>query len=234
MPPKEPSVLIVEDDPDVLHMIQEILEQKGFHVFTAADGESAIGAVGKINPAVVLLDLMLPGMDGFEVCERIRKFSEVPIIIVSAKVEDEDKVKGLESGADDYLTKPFSASELVARIRAALRRPTLKKEGAQTTYRVEDLVIDFARRRVTVGGRVIPVTTIEYKLISHLALNAGRVVPADELLETIWGKDAAGNYHLLQVNVARLRVKLGEEKGNRKYIRTEHGTGYLMVKEPEA
>jgi len=234
MSSKEPAVLVVEDDPDVLHMLQDFLDQKGYRVLTAVDGESAIDAVSKGNPDAVLLDIMLPGMDGFEVCERIRKFSEVPIIMVTAKVEDEDKVKGLELGADDYLTKPFSSSELAARIKAALRRPAMRKEGAQTLFRCEDLMVDFARRRVTVGGEQVPLTTIEYKLISHLAQNAGRVVTADELLETVWDKDAMGNYHLLQVNIARLRIKLGEEKGARKYILTEHGTGYLMVKEPEA
>jgi DNA-binding response OmpR family regulator len=169
-------------------------------------------------------------MDGYTVCERIREFSQVPIIMVTAKGNDEETVKGLDAGADDYVTKPFSSKELAARVKAALRRTTLWDEHPEPAFSSNDLVIDFARHRVTVGSQEVNLTAIEYKLLSYLARNASRILTPDQILVTVWGEEYAGETHLLQVSIARLRQKLGDNARNPRYILTRPGIGYMMVK----
>jgi DNA-binding response OmpR family regulator len=212
-PSRKASVLVVDDDFRILRMIRRILELEGYQVLKASNGEVALQVFDKETPELVLLDIMMPGMDGYTVCQRIREFSPVPIIMVTAKGNDEEKVKGLDAGADDYVTKPFAAKELVARVRAVLRRTTLWEEYPEFTahphdFKIDDLIIDFARHRVTVRDREVKLNATEYRLLSYLVRNAGRPVTLDQVLQAVWGREYAGEHHLLKVNVTRLQKKL--------------------------
>ncbi len=234
MPPRKASVLVVDDDVHILRMIQRILKLEGYRVLIAGDGESALNLFDDETPDLVLLDIILPGMDGYAVCKRIREFSEIPIIMITARDDDEEKVKGLNAGADDYVTKPFSARELAARVRAVLRRTKLWDEKLEPVFRSHNLVIDFCRHRVTLGGQEVNLTATEYRLLSYLAHNAGRIVTPDQILEEVWGEEYIGESHLLQVNIARLRHKLKGDIRNPKYIQTRPGIGYMIIKQDEA
>ena len=224
------SVLVVDDDVRVLRMVQHILELEGYRVLTASDGKTALGILSEEAPDMVLLDIMLPDIDGYVLCQRIREFSLVPIIMVTAKGNDEEKVAGLEAGADDYVSKPFSARELVARVRAILRRSKLWDESPTPVFRFHDLVIDFAGHRIIQDSQEVQLSAIEYRLLSYLARNAGRVLTPDQILEKVWGSEYDGEAHLLQVNMARLRQKLGDGARNPRYILTRPGIGYMMMK----
>lgn len=231
MPSRKTSVLVVDDDIRVLRMLQRMLELEGYRVLTASDGEVALNLLlDEETPDLVLLDIMMPDMDGYTVCRHIREFSQVPIIMVTAKGNDEEKIQGLNAGTDDYVTKPFSASELAARVRAVLRRAKLRDELTEPAFYFHDLVIDFTRHRVSLHGQDINLTATEYKLLSYLARNADRVLTPDQILETVWGEQYGGDTHLLQVNVARLRQKLGDNAKNSTYILTRAGIGYMIVK----
>ena len=230
MPSGKKSVLVVDDDARILRMMQHILGLEGYRVFMADSGEAALEVFGGETPELVLLDIMMPDMDGYTVCQRIREFSLIPIIMVTAKGNDEEKVRGLDAGADDYITKPFSAQELVARVRAVLRRTKLWNGHAEPAFCSGDLVIDFARCRVRLGGREVSLTATEHRLLSCLAQNAARVVTPDQILEKVWGEEYVGETHLLQVHMARLRQKLGDDARNPRYILTRSGIGYMMVK----
>ena len=225
------SVLVVDDDIRILRMIQRILELEGYRALIASDGKTALEIFDEENPDLVLLDIMMPSMDGYSVCQRIREFSQVPIIIVTAKSKDEDKVCGLNIGADDYMTKPFSAKELAARVRSALRRAALMDDQTEPVFCSQDLVIDFTSHRVTKRGDEIHLTATEYKLLSYIARNTERIVLPDQILENVWGEKYLGETHLLQVTIARLRRKLGDDARNPNYIRTKPGMGYLMPKQ---
>lgn len=179
---------------------------------------------------MVLLDIMLPDMNGIDLCRRIREASKVPIIMVTAKGNDEEKIAGLDAGADDYMTKPFSAGELAARVRAVLRRTDLWAEKTEPVYQSGGLLLDFTRRRVTLEGREIDLTAKEYNLLFYLAHCTDRVVTPDQLLERVWGEAYIGETHLLQVHIARLRQKLGDDSRNPRYIQTKVGVGYTMAK----
>jgi len=231
MPSRKTSVLVVDDDIRVLRMMQGILELEGYRVLTASNGEAALNVLfDEEAPDLVLLDIMMPDMDGYTVCQHIREFSPVPIIMVTAKGNDEEKVQGLNAGADDYVTKPFSARELTARVRAVLRRTRLRDDATEPAFHFHDLIIDFAGHRVTLGSQEVNLTATEYKLLSYLAHNAGRVVTPDQILEAVWGEEYGGDTHLLQVNMARLRQKLGDEAKSSRYILTRPGIGYILVK----
>lgn len=223
------SVLVVDDDIAVLRLLKRILELEGIRVLTATGGEVALEVFEQETPDLVLLDIMMPDMDGFVVYQRIREFSQVPIIMVTAKGQDEEKVEGLNYGADDYLTKPFSAQELVARVKAVLRRTSLWDEYLEPTFYFYDLEIDFIRRMVRVRNREVNLTATEYRLLSYLARNAGRVVTTQQLLERVWGDEYSGENHILQVNIARIRQKLGDRAGRSRYIITRPGIGYVMA-----
>ena len=166
MSSKEASVLVVDDDSRILHMLQRILELEGYQVLTARSGDAALSMFDAQTPDLVLLDIIMPEMDGHTVCQRIREFSDIPIIMVSAKDNNEQKVQGLDAGADDYVTKPFSASELAARVRAVLRRTKLRDEQPEPVFCSHDLVLDFARHRVTLSGHEVNLTATEYRLLS--------------------------------------------------------------------
>jgi len=228
VPSRKASVLVVDDDVRILRMIRRILELEGYHVLKASNGEVALDVFCEENPDLVLLDIMMPGMDGYAVCRSLREFSQIPIIMVTAKCNEEETVQGLDAGADDYVTKPFSANELVARVRAVLRRSRLWDEMPKPAFRCNDIVIDFATHRVTLDSQEVNLTATEYKLLSYLARNANRVVTPDQILEKIWGEEYLGETHLLQVSMARLRRKLKDDTKNPRYILTKPGIGYMM------
>jgi DNA-binding response OmpR family regulator len=227
---KKALVLVVDDDIRMLRMIKRILDLEGFRVLVASSGEAALKTFEKESPDLVLLDIMMPDMDGYTVCQRLREFSSVPIIMVTAKGDDEEKVEGLDTGADDYITKPFSTNELAARVRAVLRRAQNQDNPPNAVLRCHDLVMDFASHRVMVADKEIELTSTEYKVLSYITRNAGRVVTPDQLLDKVWGEEYVGDQHLLQVNIARLRQKLGDDARNPTYILTRPGIGYMMPK----
>jgi DNA-binding response OmpR family regulator len=230
MPAKKPLVLIADDDIRMLRMMKRMLELEGFETIVCNNGESALKTFEKETPDLVLLDIMMPDIDGYTVCQRLREFSQVPIIMVTAKGDDKEKVTGLNLGADDYVTKPFSASELAARVRAVLRRIGSQERTAEAVFRNKDLVIDFCSHRVMVNDNELKLTSTEYKLLSYISLNAGRVITPDQLLHKVWGEEYIGAPHLLQVNIARLRKKLGDDARRPSYIVTRPGIGYIMSK----
>lgn len=231
MPSRKASVLVVDDDVRMLRLMQRTLELEGYRVLLASSGEATLKLLDEETPDLVLLDIMLPGMDGYSVCRRIREFSEIPVIMVTAKGNEEEKVEGLDAGADGYVTKPFSVSELAARVRAALRRSKLWDKRPEPAFHATDLVIDFAAHRVTRQGLEVNLTATEYRLLSYLVHNAGRLVTPDQILEKVWGEEYLSETHLLQVTIARLRQKLGEDARSRRYILTRPGIGYMMVRQ---
>jgi len=221
-------VLVVDDDTHILRMLQRMLELEGYQVLTASSGVAALDIFDEKTPELVLLDIMLPDIDGYTVCQNIHEFSQIPIIMITAKDSDEEKVQGLDAGADDYVTKPFSANELVARVRAVLRRTRLWDEHPEPAFSFQDLVIDFVRHRVTAGSQEVNLTATEYRLLAYLVHNAGRVLTPDQIIQAVWGEEYIGEAHLLQVNMARLRQKLKDDARNPKYILTKPGIGYMM------
>jgi DNA-binding response OmpR family regulator len=214
----------------MLRMMKRMLELENFETTTASNGEAALKVFEKEDPDLVLLDIMMPDMNGYTVCQHIREFSDVPIIMVTAMGNDKEKVEGLDTGADDYVTKPFSASELAARVRAILRRTGSRERQANSQFHYQDLIIDYASNRVTVKDEELICTSTEYRLLSYISQNAGRVVTPDQLLNKVWGEAYLGAPHLLQVNIARLRKKLGDDARNPTYILTRPGIGYIMPK----
>src|SRR3989441_2224223 len=214
MPAKKTTILAADDDPQLLRLITRNLQLEGYDVLAASDGQQALELIENNSPDLVLLDVMMPRMDGFTVCYRVREFSAVPIIIITARGQDQDKVRGLDLGADDYLTKPFSVDELLARVRAVLRRAQFTSSAnvpmseVHTTLAIGDLTIDYAQHMVMMAGHEIVLTPIEYRILAYLAQNAGRVVTQDLLLAHVWGEEYVGESHMLQVNVNRLRRKI--------------------------
>ncbi len=224
------TVLAVDDDVRILRLVQRLLELEGYRCLTATSGEAALDLLDEESPSLLLLDVMLPGMDGYAICRRIREFSRVPIIVVTARGNEEEKIEGFDAGADDYITKPFSTGEMVARVKAVLRRFRSWEEKTVPTFCCQDLTIDFARHVVTLGGKELTLTATEYRLLTHLAGNAGMVLTPDQILEKVWGEEYTGDTHLLQVNIGRLRQKLGDDTHNPRYILTKPGIGYTMGK----
>jgi DNA-binding response OmpR family regulator len=235
MPAKKTTILTADDDPQLLRLIARNLELEGYEVVVASDGKQALEQIEQKVPDLVLLDVMMPRMDGFTVCQRVREFSAVPIILVTARGQDQDKVRGLDLGADDYLTKPFSVDELLARVRAVLRRaqftPNEHTHAMRTT--IGDLTVDYGQHLVTIAGREIMLTPIEYSLLAYLAQNVGRVLTQDLLLEHVWGAEYVGEGHMLQVNINRLRHKLEPDPAHPHYILTKVGIGYVLAAQPE-
>ena len=230
MPTRKQAVLVIDDDIRILRMMQRTLELEGYRVAVATDGEAAINMLAEETPALVLLDVMLPGMDGYAVCQRIREFSRVPIIMVTAKGDEKERIEGLNIGADDYVPKPFSSSELVARVRAVLRRTGVWDECKEPAFYSGDLVIDPAQHKVILRGQELILTATEYKLLAYLVRNAGCIVTPDQILEKVWGEEYVGETHLLQVTMARLRRKLQDDAKSPRYISTRPGIGYMMLK----
>jgi len=221
-------ILAIDDEPRYLRVIAFNLEQEGFRVTSATSGEQGLALLEGIDPDLVILDVMLPGLDGFEVCRRIRELSSRPIIMLTAKGAEEDKIKGLRIGADDYVTKPFSAAELLARVDAVLRR-TQPQETRQPTLVLGDLCIDHLGKRVTVRGKEVRLSPTEYRLLVCLAGSAGVVLSRDELLEKVWGPSYRGEDEILRVALWRLRQKLEDDPASPRYILTRPGMGYLFA-----
>jgi DNA-binding response OmpR family regulator len=236
MPEKKTTILIVDDDLQLLQLVALNLELEGYDVLLASDGKQALTQIETHAPDLVLLDVMMPRMNGFAVCHRVREFSTVPIIIITAQGRSQDKVRGLDLGADDYLTKPLDMDELLARVRAVLRRAqlTADEHALHTTMTIGDLTIDFGQHLVLMADRKVVLTPTEYLLLAYLARNAGRIVPQDTLLERVWGKEYVGEHHMLQVNINRLRHKLEPDPAHPRYLLTEAGVGYLLATQPGA
>jgi DNA-binding response OmpR family regulator len=226
-------ILVVDDEPDVVEVIELTfsLQWSGSEVIAAADGESALKVFQAEQPDVVVLDVGLPGMSGFEVCRRLRAISEVPILMLTVRGEEMERLKGLELGADDYIVKPFSPLELVARTRAVLRRSQAAPLAVSSRIIVDgELTLDLDNREVILRGQSAKLTPTESRILSQLVANAGRVVTQKTLLARVWGWESDDDMLMLKVHIARLRQKLDDDAHNPRYIFTERGLGYRFVK----
>ncbi|MFQ6030485.1 MAG: response regulator transcription factor [Dehalococcoidia bacterium] len=222
-------VLSVDDDPQTLRYLRRCLDREGYQAIVTSDPSQVTGLVEMEQPDLVLLDLMLPGSSGFDLFEQIKEFSNVPVIFLTAVDRDEDAVHALTMGTCDYITKPFSPSELLARIAAALRRHSLRDESeVSQRFALDDLTIDFAARLVTVGGETIALSATEYRLLYELATHAGRVLTHDQILEKVWGAEYVGGIDVLRSFIRNLRRKLGDQAQHPHYIFTEPRVGYRM------
>jgi DNA-binding response OmpR family regulator len=223
------DILVVEDEEAIAEAVRARLESEGFNVRVVHDGPHAIRATADERPDLVVLDLMLPGMDGLEVCREIQKADWVPVLMLTARTEETDKVAGFAVGADDYLTKPFSLRELTARVKAILRRmERIRDMSATEPVMRMDLTVDPARRRVVKGPDEVPLTPLEFEILLTLARTPGVVFSRDQLMDRVWGyRDYAGG-RVVDSHVARIRRKLGDEAGEPRYIRTVHGVGYAF------
>jgi DNA-binding response OmpR family regulator len=228
------KILVVDDEDRYVRLMEANLLSEGYEVIEATNGQAAVALVDEQRPDLVLLDIMMPGLNGFQACERIREFSSVPIIMVTAKGEEMDRVKGLDVGADDYIVKPYSATELLARVRAVLRRSELSKSNfQQTEFLHRGLRVDFARAEVFKGDKMIYLSATEYRLLLQFAHNVGRVLNSDELLENVWGPEYRDDKEILWVSISRLRQKLEDDHKNPKHILTRPGLGYFMPRVEE-
>lgn len=224
------QILVVDDEPRMIDFIRMNLDLEGFHVLDAQNGVEALDVVRKHIPDLIILDVMMPKLDGFETLRMLREFSNVPVIMLTAKGEEEDKVRGLELGADDYVTKPFGARELVSRVKAVLRRVTSPVEPQEAVLEIDDrLSVDFNRREAIVAGERIKLRPTEYRLLYHLIENAGWTVPHEQLLAKVWGYEYRDEVHYVRLYVNYLREKIEEDPANPKYILTERGIGYRFV-----
>ena len=223
-------ILVVDDEERMVRFIHLNLEHDGFRVIEAYNGNQAINKARSDLPDLVLLDVMMPDLDGFEVLRVLREVSSVPVIMLTAKGEEEDRVRGLELGADDYITKPFSPRELVSRVRAVLRRTEMATATTHGLIQVDDrLKIDFDRREVWVEDKLVKLRPTEYRLLYHLVQNAGWVITHDQLLAKVWGYEYRDEPHYVRLYINYLRKKLEEDPANPKYILTERGIGYRFV-----
>jgi len=229
-PEEKRLILVVDDEPRMRKFMRMNLELEGFHVAEAANGLEALEKVREDLPDLVVLDVMMPEMDGFEALEHIREISSAPVIMLTVKADEGDKVRGLELGADDYVTKPFSPRELMSRIRAVLRRVEVPTPTQGELVRVDDyLQIDFNRREVIVGGERIKLRPTEYRLLYHLVNNAGWTLTHETLLSKVWGQAYRDETHYLRLYIAYLRQKIEPDSSNPRYILTERGLGYRFV-----
>jgi DNA-binding response OmpR family regulator len=227
---QRPKILVVDDEAPILELVRGYLEREGFEVETATDGLAAVDAVRASAPDVVVLDVMLPGLDGIEVCRRIRTFSDAYVLMLTARGEEIDRIVGLTVGADDYLVKPFSPRELVARVRALLRRPRgAAVERAPTPIGFE---IDESRRVVRVDGTPVALTALEFELLAVLARDPGIVIGRQALLDRVWGPEFVADDHLVDVHIANLRRKLGDDPTRPRFIETVRGVGYRLSEAP--
>jgi DNA-binding response OmpR family regulator len=224
------SILVVEDEPAIAEAVRARLSSEGYRVRVASAGPQAIRSAAEERPDLVVLDLMLPGMDGLEVCREIQKKEWIPVLMLTARTDEADKVAGFAVGADDYLTKPFSMRELTARVRAIIRRMERIEEMTPSDSVVRfDLTVDAARRRVLKGSEEVPLTPLEFEILLTLARSPGVVLSRDQLMDRVWGyRDYAGG-RVVDSHVARIRRKLGDEAAEPSYIRTVHGVGYAFL-----
>ncbi|AOH43081.1 DNA-binding response regulator [Anaerolineaceae bacterium oral taxon 439] len=223
-------ILVVDDEERIVRMIRLNLEHDGFTVIEANNGMQAINQIREKLPNLVILDVMMPGIDGYETLSLIRETSQVPVIMLTAKSEEEDRIYGLELGADDYITKPFSPRELVSRIKAVLRRTENRSPDEEDVIRVDDrLTLDFGKREIWLDGELVKLRPTEYRLLYHLVKNAGWVMTYDQILAKVWGYEYRDETHYVRLYVNYLRQKLEKDPANPKYILTERGVGYRFV-----
>jgi DNA-binding response OmpR family regulator len=226
---ERPRVLVADDDPLIQRLVRTHLDRAGFRVLIASDGDEALNMAVADQPDLIVLDLMLPKMDGFEVCRRIREFSLVPVVMLTARGEQGDKLRGFEAGADDYLTKPFAPAELLARVRAVLRRTQQAGHvSAPAVVRCGRLTIDLVRRRVLVKDELVKLTPTEFQLLQQLALNVGKVLSHTELLTSIWGPEYRDDRDYLWAYVRHLRRKLEADPEHPEHIVSHPGYGYVL------
>jgi len=228
----EPTVVLIEDELSIRRFLRVALNGQGYRVFEAGTGEDGLIETASRQPDIVIVDLGLPDVDGLQVIARIREWSAVPIIVLSARGHERDKVQALDAGADDYVSKPFGVEELLARMRVALRhRARVSAESTESALTVGDLHIDLARRRVLLQGAEVHLSPIEYRLLATLVRHAGRVVTQRQLLREVWGPNAEGQAHYLRVYMAHLRRKLEKDAASPQHLLTEPGVGYRLLAE---
>jgi DNA-binding response OmpR family regulator len=240
MQPSPVRVLVVDDEPPIIELVSGYLAREGFAVISAADGPSALDAVRAHDPTVVILDVMLPGLDGIEVCRQMRTFSDAYVLMLTARGEEIDRIVGLTVGADDYLVKPFSPRELVARVKAMLRRPrpnpasepTERTAPAAPAAAPAGLELDAARRSVHVDGQPVELTALEFNVLAVLAREPGVVVSRQALLDAAWGPEYVADDHLVDVHIANLRRKLADDPAKPRFVETVRGVGYRLREGP--
>lgn len=227
---KHKKILVVDDEPRLLRLVKVNLLASGYEVDTATEGKTAIEMLESSNYDLLILDIMLPGpFNGFEVCKRIREFSDIPVIMLTGRAREQDRIRGFNAGADDYITKPFSVEELLLRVKAILRRTQQSEEFPRgPVYQCGDLVINFAQRRVFVRGREIRLTATEYQVLYHLGCNAGKVLTHEDLLIRVWGNEYRNELHYLRNYISSLRKKIEDDPGQPRYILSKHGIGYQL------
>ena len=228
------SVLIIEDEKSICDFISKILSTNDYKVTSAPTGKEGLEVLTSLMPDIILLDLGLPDMDGLEIIRSTRKWSSIPIIVISARTQEKEKVLALDAGADDYITKPFGTEELLARIRTAIRHSNMIEADQVNSFRpysAKGLVVDFEKRKVTVDGNEIHLTRVEYKIVSLLAKHSGKVITYSSLIDEVWGPYADDNNRILRVNMANIRRKLEKNPGEPEYIFTELGIGYRMIED---
>jgi two-component system KDP operon response regulator KdpE len=226
------KILVIDDEPDVIESVSLgfTLQWREVDVLGAATGEAGLDMIEREHPDIVLIDVGLPGMDGFEVLRQVRAFSDVPVVMLTARDDAMDKVKGLELGADDYVTKPFNHLELMARVKAVLRRLAMPAPASRApSFRSGDLEVDFARQEARLRGERLDLTPTEYKLLYHLVRNAGHILQHGTLLAKVWGREYIDEVDYVRVYIRRLRDKLGDDPDDPRYIRTERGLGYRFI-----
>ena len=229
---KGEKILVIDDDVTLLNLLTQSLSKAGYKVITASNGLSGLQKMYEEHPDLIILDVMMPRMDGWETCRRIREMSQVPIIMLTAKDEEADKIKGFKYGVDDYVTKPFSFAELTARVGAVLKRTRQHPpEREPAVYRIDNLVIDLENRRVTKDGKPLDLTPTEYRLLATLVENAGRVLSHEQLLTNVWGPEYVDDTGYVKRYIWYLRQKLEDDPSNPKYILTERGFGYRFRKD---
>jgi DNA-binding response OmpR family regulator len=222
------TVVVVDDERPLVDLVRRYLQREGYEVHVAYDGDQALEVIGRVEPDVIVLDLMLPGVDGLEVARRVREAADPYIVMLTARTDEVDRIVGLRVGADDYVTKPFSPNELVARIQAMLRRPR-RTDGVPAVRRFGDLTIDVAAREVRVGGEPVELTRLESELLDTLSSRPRVVFSKEQLLDRVWGSAEYRDDHVVAVHVANLRRKLADTHDEPRYVRTVRGVGYRMV-----
>jgi DNA-binding response OmpR family regulator len=223
------SIVVVDDERPLVELVSRYLRREGYEVHAAYDGEEAIEVIGEVAPDVIVLDLMLPGLDGLEVARRVREDADPYIVMLTARSDEVDRIVGLRVGADDYVTKPFSPNELVARIQAMLRRPRHDSQPTHGTRRFGQLAIDPAAREVHVAGEPVELTRLEFDLLDTLSAQPRVVFSKEQLLDRVWGSSAYRDDHVVAVHIANLRRKLGDTSDEPRFVRTVRGVGYRMV-----
>jgi two-component system, OmpR family, KDP operon response regulator KdpE len=227
----EPVIVLIEDDAKIRRFLRTAFVNNGYRLFEASTGTDGLVEAATRQPDVVIVDLGLPDLDGVEVIRRLREWTSVPVIVLSARGQESDKVAALDAGADDYVSKPFGPGELLARVRVAVRHAARTASGEDATFAVGDLRVDLARRLVFVGGKEVHLTPIEYKLLTTLVRHAGKVLTHAQLLKEVWGPSHESEAHYLRIYVMQLRRKLEANPTRPRYLRTEPGVGYRLVAE---